>query len=81
MEGKAGEGMGGKGRALNLSASLFSGEGKGRNGKRKGREGKGRGWEREGGRKGRGKGPSPPRKKFLAPPLILFHILALAQHY
>ena len=40
-------------------------------GKRRGREGKGRGGEREGKeeREGRGKGPSPPRKKILAPPL------------
>jgi len=47
--------------------------GKGRG--RKGREGKGRlGKGREGGkggeREGRGKGPSPPRKKILAPPLF-----------
>jgi len=41
---------------------------------RRGREGKGRGGEREEGekggeREGRGKGPIPPTKKILAPPL------------
>jgi len=49
--------------------------GKGREGvEREGGKGERRGKGREGGKGGEGKGHSPPRKKFLAPPLLIYFL-------
>ena len=71
---RAGKGRVGEGRSTYLSPRFDNpgyrpvrgGKGRGR----RGREGKGRGGERDEKGKEGGKGPSPPRKKILAPPLL-----------
>ena len=75
QEGRAGKGRGARPVCLLVLRGVKGREGEGEReggkGERRGREGKGRGGKREGKeeREGRGKGPSPPRKKILAPPL------------
>ena len=76
--------MGGEGKGARSVCLLVLRGGKGKEGEEE-REG-GKGERREKGREGReeeegmGKGPSPPRKKFLAPPLLCHQTVVNSTH-